>query len=76
MTTDTECRDRHATTATGDSMTLNVLAALAAIAGPVIAALLIYGIVYEARHAQELDDQGWPVDWTDRQKRPWGGGDL
>lgn len=57
-------------------MTLNVLAALAAIAGVAIAALLIYGIAYEARHAQELDDHGWPVDWPDRQRQPWGGVDL
>lgn len=57
-------------------MTLDTLAALAAVAGLVIAALIIYGVAHEARHAQELDDQGWPVDWPDRQKQPWGGGDL
>ena len=44
-------------------MTFNVLAALAAIAGIVIA-LLVYGIAHEARHAQELDDQGWTADWS------------
>lgn len=57
-------------------MTPDSLAALAAIAGLVTAALLVGGIAHEAKNAQELDDQGWPDNWPDRQRQPWGGGDL